>query len=301
MSFVKVKNGNYMMFIDLETGTKIRKNNLDCFIPEKPESMDIKITNKCDMGCAFCHENSTADGLHGDIMNLKFIETLLPYTELALGGGNPLTHPDLVPFLEKCKSLKLIPSMTINQVHFMKPEYAELIDKLVNEKLIYGLGISLTRATEEFVEKVKKYPNAVIHIINGVQPLAEVRKLYDQNLKVLILGYKMFRRGIEYFSEAVDSAKTEYYAELADMTKRFDVVSFDNLALNQLEVKRLLTDDEWNEFFMGNDGSHTMYIDCINKQYARSSTAPIEDRRELLDDIKPMFDYIRSLKQGGRV
>ena len=296
MSFVKVKNGNYMMFIDLETGTKIRKNNLDCFIPEKPESMDIKITNKCDMGCAFCHENSTADGLHGDIMNLKFIETLLPYTELALGGGNPLTHPDLVPFLEKCKSLKLIPSMTINQVHFMKPEYAELIDKLVNEKLIYGLGISLTRATEEFVEKVKKYPNAVIHIINGVQPLAEVRKLYDQNLKVLILGYKMFRRGIEYFSEAVDSAKTEYYAELADMTKRFDVVSFDNLALNQLEVKRLLTDDEWNEFFMGNDGSHTMYIDCINKQYARSSTAPIEDRRELLDDIKPMFDYIRSLK-----
>jgi hypothetical protein len=296
MSFVKVKNGNYMMFIDLETGTKIRKNNLDCFIPEKPESMDIKITNKCDMGCAFCHENSTHDGLHGDIMNLKFIETLLPYTELALGGGNPLTHPDLVPFLEKCKSLKLIPSMTINQVHFMKPEYAELIDKLVSEKLIYGLGISLTRATDEFIAKVKKYPNTVIHIINGVQPLAEVRKLYDQNLKVLILGYKMFRRGIEYFSEAVDSAKTEYYAELADMTKRFDVVSFDNLALNQLEVKRLLTDDEWNEFFMGNDGSHTMYIDCINKQYARSSTAPIEDRRELLDDIKPMFDYIRSLK-----
>jgi hypothetical protein len=296
MSFVKVKNGNYMMFIDLETGTKIRKNNLDCFIPEKPESMDIKITNKCDMGCAFCHENSTHDGLHGDIMNLKFIETLLPYTELALGGGNPLTHPDLVPFLEKCKSLKLIPSMTINQVHFMKPEYAELIDKLVSEKLIYGLGISLTRATDEFIAKVKKYPNTVIHIINGVQPLAEVRKLYDQNLKVLILGYKMFRRGIEYFSEAVDSAKTDYYAELADMTKRFDVVSFDNLALNQLEVKRLLTDDEWNEFFMGNDGSHTMYIDCINKQYARSSTAPIEDRRELLDDIKPMFDYIRSLK-----
>lgn len=296
MSFVKVKNGNYMMFIDLETGTKIRKNNLDCFIPEKPESMDIKITNKCDMGCAFCHENSTADGLHGDIMNLKFIETLLPYTELALGGGNPLTHPDLVPFLEKCKSLKLIPSMTINQVHFMKPEYAGLINKLVSEKLIYGLGISLTRATDEFIAKVKKYPNAVIHIINGVQPLAEVRKLYDQNLKVLILGYKMFRRGIEYFSEAVDSAKTEYYAELADMTKRFDVVSFDNLALNQLEVKRLLTDEEWNEFFMGNDGSHTMYIDCINKQYARSSTAPIEDRRELLDDIKPMFDYIRSLK-----
>lgn len=295
MSFVKVKNGNYTMFIDLETGTKIRKNNLDCFIPEKPESMDIKITNNCDIGCQFCHENSTPDGLHGDIMNLKFIETLLPYTELALGGGNPLTHPDLVPFLEKCKALKLIPSMTINQIHFMKPEYEELIDKLVSEKLIYGLGVSLTRATDEFIAKVKKYPNAVIHIINGVQPISEVKKLYDHNLKILILGYKMFRRGIEYFSEAVTTTKNEYYAELEEMLKHFDVVSFDNLALNQLEVKRLLTDNEWDEFFMGDDGQMTCYIDCVNKQYARSSTAPIEDRRELLDDIKPMFEHIRSL------
>ena len=296
MSFVKVKNGNYMMFIDLETGTKIRKNNLDCFIPEKPESMDIKITNKCDMGCAFCHENSTPDGLHGDIMSLKFIETLLPYTELALGGGNPLTHPDLVPFLEKCKALKLIPSMTINQIHFMKPEYEEFIDKLVSEKLIYGLGISLTRATDEFIARVKKYPNAVIHIINGVQSMSEVKKLYDHNLKILILGYKMFRRGLEYFSEAVDATKNEYYAELGEMLKHFDVVSFDNLALKQLETKRLLSEDQWSEFYMGDDGSHTMYIDCINKQFARSSVAPIEDRRDLLDDIKPMFDYIRGAK-----
>ena len=296
MKFVKVKNGNYTMYLDLETGTKIRKNDLDFFDPEKPESMDIKITNKCDMGCAFCHENSTPDGLHGDIMNLKFIETLLPYTELAIGGGNPLTHPDLIPFLEKCKALKLVPSMTINQYHFMKPEYEELIDKLVNEKLIYGLGVSLTIASDEFITKIKKYPNAVIHIINGVQSLNQVKKLYDHNLKVLILGYKMFRRGIEYFSEAVDIIKNDYYNELAEMTKHFDVVSFDNLALKQLEVKRLLTEDEWNEFFMGDDGSHTMYIDCINKQYARSSTAPIEDRKLLLDDIKPMFDYIKSLK-----
>ena len=296
MKFVKVKNGNYTMYLDLETGTKIRKNDLDFFDPEKPESMDIKITNKCDMDCQFCHENSTPDGLHGDIMNLKFIETLLPYTELAIGGGNPLTHPDLIPFLEKCKALKLVPSITINQYHFMKPEYQELIDKLVNEKLIYGLGVSLTVASDDFINKIKKYPNAVIHVINGVQPISQVRKLYDHNLKVLILGYKMFRRGVNYYTNSVEDVKNDYYNELAEMTKHFDVVSFDNLALKQLEVKRLLTEDEWNKFFMGDDGSHTMYIDCINKQYARSSTTPIEERKPLLDDIKPMFDYIKNLK-----
>jgi hypothetical protein len=110
----------------------------------------------------------------------------------------------------------------------------------------------------------------------------------------------MFRRGIEYFSEAVDATKNEYYTELGEMLKHFDVVSFDNLALKQLETKRLLSEDQWNEFYMGDDGSHTMYIDCINKQFARSSVAPVEDRRDLMDDIKPMFDHIRSLAREGK-
>ena len=294
----KYRNGNYTVFI-AEDGTKVRYNNLDFFEPEKPESMDIKITNMCDIGCPFCHENSTKDGLHGDIMNLKFIETLLPYTELAIGGGNPLTHPDLIPFLQKCKSLKLIPNMTINQVHFMKPEYQELINRLVNEKLIYGLGISLTKVTDDFITEVKKYPNAVIHIINGVQCLCEIKKLYDQDLKILILGYKQFRKGIEYSESkglTLTADQVDMYNELEEMLKHFKVISFDNLALEQLETHRLLTAEEWKQFFMGDDGSYTMYIDCVNKQYARSSTTPIEQRQDLLDDIKPMFDYVRNLK-----
>lgn len=54
MRFVSYTNGNYRVSIDLMTGTKIRKNDLDFFEPEYPESMDVKITNCCDMGCKFC-------------------------------------------------------------------------------------------------------------------------------------------------------------------------------------------------------------------------------------------------------
>ena len=39
----------------------------------------------------------------GDILNYKFMETLHKYQEVALGGGNVLEHPDLIPFLEKLK------------------------------------------------------------------------------------------------------------------------------------------------------------------------------------------------------
>jgi hypothetical protein len=107
-----------------------------------------------------------------------------------------------------------------------------------------------------------------------------------------------FEQYVIFFTD--EATKNEYYVELGEMLKHFDVVSFDNLALKQLETKRLLSEDQWNEFYMGDDGSHTMYIDCINKQFARSSVAPVEDRRDLMDDIKPMFDHIRSLAREGK-
>ena len=45
---------------------------------------------------------------------------------------------------------------------------------------------------------------------------------------------------------------------------------------------------------MGNDGTMTMFIDIVNKQFSTSSTTPEDKRHEMLDDIKPMFDIIRS-------
>ena len=75
------------------------------------------------------------------------------------------------------------------------------------------------------------------------------------------------------------------------MLKHFKVVSFDNLALKQLECKRLLSDEEWEQFYMGDDGSMTMYIDCVKEKFAKSSTSV--ERYNLLDNIKDMFNEIR--------
>ena len=292
MNFVHYKNGNYNVHIDLDNGTKIRENDLDFFKPDYPESMDIKITNQCDMGCKFCHENSTPDGKHGDIMHLKFIDSLHPYTELAIGGGNPLAHPDLVRFLKKCKELKLIPSMTINQVHFLKN--IDQVQYLVDNKLIYGLGISLTNPTDEFIEQVQKFPNAVIHVIAGIVYIEDLRKLANKNLKILLLGYKQFRRGEVLYSHeaAVIEKKIQIIEEdLKEIVSWFDVVSFDNLAIKQLNPKRILTDEEYDEFFMGEDGFATMYVDCVNEEFAVSSTS--KERFPIKDNIKDMFEVIR--------
>ena len=51
-----------MVTLDTKTGTKIRENDLPYLQAERPETMDIKITNQCDCACVQCHENSTVNG-----------------------------------------------------------------------------------------------------------------------------------------------------------------------------------------------------------------------------------------------
>ena len=63
-------NGNYHVEI-FEDGTKIRENNLDFFEAQFPENIDLKITNYCDVNCAFCHEDSTIRGEHS-ILDAEF-------------------------------------------------------------------------------------------------------------------------------------------------------------------------------------------------------------------------------------
>lgn len=290
----KYINGNYVVKFNTENGTKIRETEDDDFIAEFPENMDVKITNQCDMGCPMCHENSTIDGLHGDILNPNFINKLRPYTEMAIGGGNPLVHPDLIPFLEKLKERKVVANMTVNQVHFENSQ--DMVRKLVDDGLINGLGVSLVNANDKFIELIKQYPNAVIHVINGILKPSDIEVLKDNNLKMLILGYKTFRRGIEWYNtdhENIVVKKSWLYEELGNIINQFNVVSFDNLAIEQLEVSRLMSEDEWNEFFMGEDGNYTMYIDLVKQQFARCSIAEV--RYGLLDDVIDMFNVIRSV------
>ena len=288
------KNGNFTTKI-FSDGTKIRETEDDEFIPDFAENMDIKISNYCDMGCKFCHEGSTKNGKHGDVLNQKFIETLHPYQEVALGGGDATSHPDLIPFLHKLKDRKVIVNMTVNQRHFEQKQ--ELIKKLVDEKLIYGLGVSLVNPTDEFISLIQQYPNAVIHVINGILKPSDVEMLSDKNLKMLILGYKQLRRGGEWYSEDHENIiiKQMWLKEnLGGIIERFKVVSFDNLAIDQLEVKRLMSQEEWDEFYMGDDGSMTYYIDMVEQKFARSSTADFDKRYDLLDSVDEMFKKIVS-------
>ena len=52
------------------------------------------------------------------------------------------------------------------------------------------------------------------------------------------------------------------------LTKIFDVVSFDNLGLQQLEIRGKISTEEYETFYQG---EHSMYINAVEQYFAPSS------------------------------
>lgn len=326
------ENGNHIVKI-FDDGTKIKEtghfeevclpgkkggykkwvpSDEDHFTYDFPENADIKITDYCDAGCAYCHENSTTKGVHGDLRRIeKTLDSLHAGTEMAVGGGNALAHPDLIWFLEKLKSRGVIANITINQKH-LKP-YKDLICKLVAENLVHGIGISLVNSSNkddfDFIDTLGD--NVVIHTIAGVLDEKDFEVLKGR--KILILGYKNLRRGSSFLEKdfvninhRMDMLRVVW---LSQLRKECKVVSFDCLAIEQLDPKKTLniSQEAWDTLFQGadtdvkdKDGNitcATMYIDVPTMTVARMSTAAL-DKRYSFNGDENIGDLLKISTQG---
>ena len=295
------KNGNTWTTI-YDDGTKTHFTKDDEFEFEFPESHDISISQCCDNGCEWCYYGCSPTGKHGKLTGWKFFDSMRPYTEIAINLQFPL-HPHLESFLFEMRQRKIIVNATINQNHFMSDSGRELIEAYSDLGLIKGIGISLTDPTQEgFIDEVKKYPNAVIHIIAGVTPWEDIQYLMGHGLKLLILGYKKTGRGKKYYDGLFIPIITQMkYLEggLDEVINGFKVVSFDNLAIEQLHIRDRLSDKEWNMFYGGDDGTVTFFIDLVKGVFARNSlsqiTYPIGDKT-----IDEMFAIIKKEVASGK-
>lgn len=276
---IKYKNGNVNVSIDTDTGTKIREwEGNQCV--EFPESLDVKITNKCDLNCPYCHENSVSDGKECDIDKLLNKISCLPRgIELAIGGGNPLSHPRIYELLTKCKNEGYLCSITINQIHLNDSEYFFMLRDMIRKDLIHGIGVSLkyVKVMMDNINYLEKYSdNVVIHTIAGVNTVDQIeeisKKLYY--VKLLILGYKDFGRGKKFMKDNSDEVKSNISNWESNLSRLFNmckVVSFDNLSVQQLNVRSKIPDEEWNKRYMGDDFTISMYIDAVEGKFAQTS------------------------------
>lgn len=302
-------NGNSLVRI-LPDGTRIKRYSGE-YLPEQPDNIDVKITQFCDSstpirigesvfvaGCmAHCHEKSNPNGVAGNL-DLGFeVLKQLKGGEIAIGGGSTLSHPGLPAFLRRIKrETNIITNLTVNQYH-VETQY-ELINELAAAGLFKGLGISYVGMPLDKAKLIKNC-QVVWHLIAGIHTLDDAELLIKEfgRPNILILGYKEFGNGVNYYSKQkplIDRKLKEWDWNIHTLFGRA-VLGFDNLSVEQLRVRRFFSAANWNTFYQGDDGISSMYLDLVKEEFSKSSRSLV--RFPLTKDAKfgEMLEVIKQI------
>lgn len=281
-------DGGFQVQFDLETGEK-KIERISNEVPEFPGSVDLKVTDFCNAGCSYCHENSTPRGKHAELEPLlRFLNVYPEYREIAIGGGNPLDWPSLDAFLLYCKDRNIICNITVNKKH-MTPFVINKLKKFQSEKLIYGIGISSFHKSDMNSPlncMFSELKNVVMHHIIGITPTLKILNTAFKNaaggdsseeVGHLFLGYKEWGRG-EKKNPNVANEITKFSWSIKTILEKArasnKIVVFDNLAIKQLDLENRVPKEIWEKSFMGEDGIYSGYIDAVKQTYSRTSYSP---------------------------
>jgi hypothetical protein len=293
MVIAQYKNGNADITIT-EDGTREIEYE-DVLNLDSPLNIDIRVSSQCSFGmnprtgkafCSFCHESATTDGVECDYNILRDKLIGLPKgIELAI-GCNKMTS-ELRKFIFWCDMMGYIVNLTVNQGHLKQ---FDMIRALVECGAIKGLGISYRSSLPFTVPQyILEYEHTVFHVICGIDSYHEVEALRKQGVnKVLCLGEKDFGFNLGKVDLTTKKHK-EWYWWIHKMFSVFDVVSFDNLALKQLNIKRFFTDDNWEVF---NQNEHSFFLNAVNKTIHPSSRS----NDSISWDNITLKDYFKKVK-----
>ena len=265
-------NGNALINLESDGTRTIEYDgalNLDY-----PLNLDIRVQSICPLGynpktgkavCSFCHESATTDGNECDYEQLLSKLIGLPKgIEIAIGCN--IFTDGFKYFLEKCKEFGYCCNVTVNQLSINK--YQDELKDAVENGLIKGLGISYRSSNFNIPQFFRDCENTVIHVIAGIDDIDDIMKLDVK--KILVLGEKDF--GFNKGNVNLESqSHKKWFWYLRKLFDIFDIVSFDNLALEQLKVKRFIPDDQYAVFYQG---EYSFYINAVNQTFSRSSRSP---------------------------
>lgn len=294
---MKYRNGNAVVTLDLRDGTRVIEfPDNERLILDSPLNIDVRVSTRCPYGydsttqhstCEFCHESALVNGHECDYNALTqvFTDARLPRgTEIAL-GVNEVTD-SLVYFVKYLYFLGLVVNITMNERYIL--EYGDT-GLLRLKPYIFGLGISYRslQGCLSLPDWIAEYPHTVIHVINGIDDFTDVMELGVKYRKLLVLGEKDFgfNRGKVDLSTRENQ---QWKTNIMQLTKIFDVVSFDNLGLQQLDIRGKISVEEYDEFYQG---EHSMYINAVEQYFAPSSRTRNNIQYFSEIAIKPYFQY----------
>lgn len=118
----------YWVLFNRETGARTRLSFADEGCHPKvwrasvPELVDLKVTDRCMNGCAYCYQGSTPTGETASFPKLKGIIKELAgvgVLEIAVGGGEPTSHPKFIDIGRECREHGMVANFTTRDIHYL--------------------------------------------------------------------------------------------------------------------------------------------------------------------------------------
>ena len=210
---LKRKHGEGYNFIgDTETGVTMRWGTAlgeDPLFAPWPELADISISNHCSKNCDFCYRDSKPDNSFMSVADYESVLDSLTSPrwgsvfQVALGGGEPLEHPDFIAIIEQTWKRGIVANFTTNG-HGVTKSLAENIAGKVG-----AVAVSVAKMEEIPTVQLKMLADAGIrtnlHFIldNGsIGQATEILEgrfnhLLDDVNAVIFLTFKPRGRGTE--------------------------------------------------------------------------------------------------------
>lgn len=164
--FIRRHSKDYNFIADTATGITMRWGESFEVNPKRapaPELIDISISNHCSKGCNVCYRDSEPNDSFMSVLDYEFVLKSLfderwgNVFQVALGGGEPLEHPNFLEILKITRRYNIVPNFTTNALHISKDLATDI------KSLIGAVAISF-RTLEDIPSS-----NAYIFIDEGIR------------------------------------------------------------------------------------------------------------------------------------
>ena len=273
-------------------------------INQTPDLVDLKITDFCEYNCPFCYQDSTKKGKHAPLEDvIHILEKIkeMGVFEIAIGGGDPTSHPQILEIITAIKELDIVANITIKGVDSL----GKFVDMYKNtgdihrrDGGIWGIGISVNSLKEikEILEKTdilnSNFYITFQHVL-GIAPEKELIKMIsylstdvdNRDVGLLLLDYKTTGRGNNITPVEIDLIKT--LEKLILLSKLWGVDDIENeIGWNRYNLinigidtplahkykDRLSKEINIPEYmYFVKEGQTSMYIDAVEKKIGKCS------------------------------
>ena len=305
------RDGPALVIHDKTDGSRLRWSPEPYDKALTPELVDVKDTDYCPYGCAFCYQGSTRKGRHAPLEDIvKILDQLadMKVFEVAIGGGEPAMHPRFAEIAMAAQERDITFNFTCYGLDWLKN--TSILDVLRKNSGFdgpgFGIGVSVHDARDlvkaerlkEHLIKNKIHSQVIAQTVVGATPPEVMDKLLDiafsKRISMLLLGYKTVGRGVDFRPHNTDDSHLRALLEKSrkkileassytSFTLSVDTAFLDlhGPILDEMEVPHILRASP--------EGKFSMYVDAVNRTCGPSSYCPADMMEPITQDIRSQF------------